>query len=247
MQDNLKATIIIQKYLINFIKENFRNNRIICLLAYGSSICYSPKMKPKDYDFLLLLDKYNKSDYKILKRITNKYHIELFIDYWDYIKRKGFDSYQRGRHGSYFVPYLALAKCLIGENIYQQSVKIIPIKTIKKDLLYRIEEYFYRIQKLYIYKDKDASNVTKKYISRICIDLLLYANEMSFEEIYTIHYEEVIHKKVMHSNIFDQNIKAQLSKLFLRMNTNLLLETIGSLYEVYLKCFEDYRKTYLLK
>src|SRR4030042_6673573 len=111
----------IQKHLLNFVKNNLPKDRVICLLGYGSSLSDSKNL-PKDYDFLLLLDKYDQKDYELLKKVKNNLSLDLFIDYWEYINQRGFDNYQRGRHGTYFIPILATAKCLLGKNIYKENL-----------------------------------------------------------------------------------------------------------------------------
>jgi len=230
----------VQQKLKQFIQDNFPNRRIICLIAYGSSL--SQKFTPEDYDFLLLLDTYKTTDYKILKMASENLdlNLDLFIDYLDQIQKKGFNNYQRGRHGTYFFVNLANAKCLIGQNYYAKHVKKISDKSVQHDLLYRIEEYFYRIQKLYINSslDQDSINIVKKYFSRICMDLLLFTKDLSFSNVNQTHYMDIINTKINKSNLFDKSTQKLLKKFFNTGNPNLVLEIISPLYKIYLNCYK---------
>lgn len=241
-----KDKIDIVKYIIDSIQRHFKKQRIICLILYGSALNES-KIEPKDYDLLLLLDRYSKTDYQMLKIVKNNFPVELFIDYKDQILRKGLENYQRGRHGSYFVGCLAYGKCLLGNNFYLSNLDKISRNIMQRDLLFRIEEYFYRIQQHYVndgLNDNDSLRMVKKYISRICMDLLLYSGELTFVDIHKFHYSQIM-TLVLKSVLFSRNDKDLLRKLLLdSKKVNLIGLTIQSLYEVYLNCFEGWMNIY---
>ena len=83
-------------FLCLFEKINllFNKERIICLLRYGPKERFDGSL-PEDFDFLLLLDKYQKDDYSALSFLKKmNLPIELFIDYKDQILSKGIENYQ---------------------------------------------------------------------------------------------------------------------------------------------------------
>ncbi len=92
------------KNLDRVVVKNVRSifgERIICILRYGPRRKFDGS-NPTDFDFLILLDKYNKNDYQMLSVFgDSELPIEVFVDYRDQIISKGIRNYQRGRHGSY--------------------------------------------------------------------------------------------------------------------------------------------------
>lgn len=232
---------ILYSEIVDFVVQNFGKDRVVCVITYGSSLSTS-EIPPKDYDFLILLSSYHKNDFEVLRKAKLLgYPIDLFIDYLDYITRKGIENYQRGRHGSYFFEVLANAKCLFGENYYKLNSGKIHQSIIKKDLLYRIEEYFYRIQKHYIndeYNEKTALTI-KKYISRICMDLLLFCDEIKFEKMHAYHYLEILGKDITVSSIFSKDLQIFLKDYVNSTDKESVLKIIPLLYDVYLNCFEQ--------
>lgn len=214
-------------------------------MAFGSSFS-NAVTPPEDYDFLLLLNQYEINDLTLLKKVNGHLPVELVIDYLDQINRRGLENYQRGRHGSYFVACLASAKCLLGQNFYLSNFGKIPRSSIKRDLLYRIEEYFYRIQKYYVigaHEDADAMRMIRKYLSRICMDLMLFSEELEFQDVHKYHYLDIINRLVMQAKSFAPELKEKLKKFFAEENQfNLIPEIIPQLYSLYLDYFEVNRK-----
>lgn len=229
-------SIVSEKVLSMFKKE-----RITSLLRYG------PKSKfdgspPSDFDFLLLLNKYNYDDYTKLASIKSlNLPIEIFIDYKDEILNKGIINYQRGRHGSYFFKILAYADVLIGDNFYKKYEYKLDKNKINLDLLYRIEEYFYRIQKSIVNGNPQKEDI-EKYIGRILTDLLLVNGSIDFKDMHTHHYTTIIGEIANSTNIVDKNTKNMLSKFKSEaiLNQELLGKIIGILYKQYLKIRKNY-------
>jgi uncharacterized protein len=218
------------------VKLLFNKNRIICFLRYGPKERFD-KSPPRDLDFLLLLDKFKKEDYSKLFSIKKmNLPLEIFIDYKDQILSKGVKSYQRGRHGSYFFKILASAKTLIGENYYKKNENNLDKIRIKLDLLYRVEEYFYRIQKNLINTKFAKKSEIEKYLGRILTDLMLVKEEISFKEVHKYHYTHILNNKVDSTHIINNNTKNLIRKFLLenKVDMDLIGEIIGDLYKLYL-------------
>lgn len=231
----------------SFIIDVFGMSRIECVILYGSSIT-DDSLPPEDYDLLLLLDTYNTDDVAVLRKLKDKIPVELFIDYKDHILRKGFNNYQRGRHGSYFFACLAYGECIIGDNFYKHYLSHIDRLCIKKDLLFRIEEYFYRIQKHYL----NATNVRaydqiRKYILRIVFDILLYSEVIELRDFHKVHYLNIYEMYVSKSLIFNDQLKQLLGNFLRKEDMTLVPLIIKELYELYLFYFERYNSEYAQK
>lgn len=237
-QKVVEKILKIQNNVVESINQSFPKERVVCLLNYGSSLAQTD-IPQNDYDFLLLLDSYNESDYQIIREIKKANSVEIFIDYWDQIKKKGFSNYQRGRHGSYFFLCLATAKCLLGENVYDINKSKVSRESIEFGLLHRIEEYFYRIQKLATSNDMDMRMI-KKYFSRICMDMLLFTGEMNFHEVHTLHYTEIISTKIKSSSLFSTETHEKLNNF--SENENDIMDIISILNNIHLNLFIDFKK-----
>lgn len=236
----------IEQSIVDYVLKTIPNNRIICLVAYGSSLSDSA-IPPKDFDFILLLKSFDPQDFLFVKDIKIKFPCDFFIDYQDQIERKGLKNYQRGRHGSYFVAVLAHARNLIGDNIYAKYLPLIPRHKIKSDLLFRIEEYFYRIQKIYT-SQSDAQAIIDndiiKYICRICIDLLLFHDELTFKDMHKYHYLEITKKLIKTSKIFS-NSASRIEAFIYKKSSDSISDVVGILYEIYLQAFDVHQQTAL--
>jgi len=215
----------------------FGKNRIVCLLRYG------PKTKfdgtpPADFDFLLLLDKYQNKDYLLLSLFKKlNLPVEIFIDYKDQIISKGIKNYQRGRHGSYFFKILASADTLLGRNFYKENERKLDKHKINSDLLYRVEEYFYRIQKSMINEGNPIKKDIEKYLGRIVTDLLLVTGDIQFSDMHKYHYTSVMSDILKQTNVININTKKLIAKFQSKtdMDIDLLGRLIGVLYKQYLK------------
>jgi len=227
----------IDKVVTENVISLFDKNRIICLLRYG------PKTKfdgtpPADFDFLLLLDKYQNKDY-LLSSLFKKLNlpVEIFIDYKDQIISKGIKNYQRGRHGSYFFKILASADTLLGRNFYKENERKLDKRKINSDLLYRVEEYFYRIQKSMINEESSSKKNIEKYLGRIVTDLLLVTGDIRFSDMHKYHYTSVMSDVLKQANVINADTKRLVAKFQskLDIDIDLLGRLVGVLYKQYLE------------
>lgn len=234
----------ISELILQKISSLFEKERIICILRYGPKKTYDGS-PPTDFDFLLLLDKYQNRDFILLSKIKElNLPVEIFVDYKDQILSKGIKNYQRGRHGSYFFKILSSAETLMGNNFYKDNEKELNIDKINFDLLYRVEEYFYRIQKALINKKEFDKIQIEKYLGRILTDLMLVNREIDFENVHNYHYTSILLNLINSSQMFNSNTKFLINTFIYNNNLDFdcLSKIIGELYPTYLKIRQKFIK-----
>ncbi len=232
---------LLSQEVVEVIASRFGKNRLVSVILYGSAISKS-YIVPNDLDILVLLDTYSVEDIFILREIAINYPIELFIDYKDQIEQKGIENYQRGRHGTYFFVSMAYAKVLYGINYYASRAGEIPFTVIQRDLLFRIEEYFYRIQKLISQKENIDTVMVEKYISRICTDLLLDTKELEFSKLHSYHYKEIVQEIFIKSRLVNSETARLIEGFFSEQKVEIIPALFGALHTIYMTCFDNWKK-----
>lgn len=236
---NLKQWNTTLRKAKNFVSSIFDKDRIQCVIIYGSSLNKN-NINPKDIDILILLDKYECGDMNVFNKKKSISNFEFFIDYKDQILRKGINNYQRGRHGAYFFKILAYGKCIIGSNFYLKNINKVSNNIVYRDLLFRIEEYFYRIQKHFLNNRRIDIVYIKKYILRIILDILLYYDLINFTNFNDLHYTKLVDYCMKFSNIFSLDLLNKIRKLDRRNINTLVPKIVEELYNVYLLAFDQY-------
>ena len=220
-------------------------NRIVCLLYYGSN-AFNKDINSdySDYDFCLVLDKYDSKDLINLKKIISKYNrIDITLHSLFDLELIGWSNFQHGNHGEFFLLHLANSKIILGNNIFQRKLSIIDYSNIKKSIKTQIIEYFWRLDHWYFtVKNENELNIKfKKYLIRILQDILLYKGDISFFEINTINSQEFIDNWIDDKNY----ISIETKKSLMKINQN----SYKVEYYVYLKTliYNDFRNTILLE
>jgi hypothetical protein len=232
--------IEMDKIIVSKILQHFSPRRVVGVIAYGSAL--DKQCKNEDYDFFLVLKSFNEKDFLILEKILKYFkdtNVSLFINYKDWVEKKGIHNYQFGRHGVYFINVLTEGNVLYGKNIYSEYAKKIKSREIKHDLLYRIEEYFYRIQKELKISNSDATNHIKKYFYRIMIDLMLLEKIVSFKEVARTHYKRLVDEKM---SINDLLLCKKFKKDYLRFDSytdnTYVPKLYKKLYTAFIQCYQ---------
>lgn len=211
-------------------------DRIVCLLRYGPET-KSDGTQPSDFDFLLLLDEHKDEDLTLLTHLRRlNLPIDIFVDYKDEIVSKGIQNYQRGRHGSYFFKILASADVLHGNNFYSENQCQLNEEKIYSDLFYRIEEYFYRIQKSVVNEETPNKSQIEKHLGRILTDLLLITGDVQFSDMHKYHYTHIMNKVLVSTEAIDDHTKRLIFEFQSRSDLDVgrLDRLVGVLYKKYL-------------
>ena len=173
----------------------YGEKRIVSLLFYGSQAFNRSQSRYSDYDFYLLLDSPKANDALVGRDFVQRLDsIDITIQYLDLIEARGWKNFQFGNHGIFFLLHLASAITLHGTNIFQRKLTIIEPSKIRQSLFAQIEEYFWRLNHWFLtIKDEEwLLSQYKKYIIRIIEDILLLFGDISFAEINTLTYQEII-------------------------------------------------------
>lgn len=192
-------------------------SRIISFLYYGSH-AFSGKTRSRfsDYDFCLVLDKHIPTDLSELKKITGRYKgIDLTVHYLNDLEEIGWNSFQHGNHGTFFLLHLAASKTLLGINIFERKIAVLDKADIKDSLRRQIIEYFWRLDHWYLSETENQKlNLRyKKYLIRIAQDIMVSRGDISFSEINRLSDMEFINSHLGDKNYFSTKTKKQFHKI----------------------------------
>ena len=165
-------------------------SRIQSLLFYGSNAFNGRDVSElSDYDFCLVLDTRDHRDLEQIAQITEHFKgIDLSIHYVDELEDFGWNRFQHGGHGAFFLLHLASAKTLLGSNIFARKISVPDDEEIQESLRRQVVEYFWRLDH-WVLEGHDVEFLKrqfKKYLVRIAQDLLVMKNDISFGEINTL-------------------------------------------------------------
>lgn len=232
--------------LCEYLREQF-NNRVICLLYYGSNAYNREIKKNSDYDFCLVLDQRKTKDLSIIRKITKKFSkVELTLHYLKDLETDGWDNFQSDNHGVFYLYHFASAKAIIGDNVFARKIHLIQTNDIIDSLRRQIIEYFWRLDnKIFTLSDEDLvkSDVFRKYPVRIAQDLLIVRGDISFSEINQINYSNFFDKFVKDKEYFQNQTKELLLMVINRdsITVEKLITLKEVLYEDFRRIFKEYK------
>jgi hypothetical protein len=176
------------------LDESF-GNRIISLIFFGSQR-YKRSKIGSDYDLYLIFDNYKPKDIDTIRSIVKEIKIDLDLTI-QYLDQMSFDpnDFQDGSMGCFALDYLSLGECLLGKNIFIDYKKGVKELEYKKSLLRKINEYAYRYRRELTSLGLDEEYLlkfTKKYISRIIIDIFLYWNIHPLSKLRFMNVDEIL-------------------------------------------------------
>lgn len=225
-------------YVLDIVLEKFGKERVIDLLFYGSNASGGNLSPESDYDFYLLLDHPHIQDLEYLKDcIGGNCKLDITLQYRSILEAKGLNNFQHGNHGLFFFHYLATATSLMGSNYFATRIHEIDDFSTQESLLFQIDEYFWRLNQSFLY-DKSWRLFFRKYIMRICIDILLLENVLPYEKISRLSHLEVLNQYVIASEHISRSTKDLLLTQYTNLNKSLWLEIRQLLYADYLTLYQ---------
>lgn len=235
----------VEQEFVQKVQDLFGKDRIICILFYGTNAFKRNDKEASDYDFYIMLDHFTQEDDALFKNLVNQFgyiSLDLAYQYLSDIEKRGWRNYQLGNHGVFYILNFAQAKLMYGYNIFQRKLVLLERSHLNKSILNQIQEYFWRLDNWYL---KELSqNILeenfKKYLIRICIDILLLNGDISFQEINQSEYKDIAllaqdkayfssRTKDLFISCFDDQIKEN---------------TIASLRDLQRSVYEDYLNLY---
>lgn len=204
MQEENKITEFTHRLDIVFKK------RVVSLIFFGSQR-YKRSKIGSDYDLYLVLDKYNKEDITKIREIVDNISIDLDLTI-QYFNQMSLDpnDFQDGTMGCFALDYLSLGECLLGTNIFIDYKKNVREVEYKKSLLRKINEYAYRYRRelttLGLENDY-LLKFTKKYMSRIIIDIFLYWKSYPLSKLRFMNVDEVLALALTHEWFSDISLE----------------------------------------
>ena len=239
--DSKNVNNVIEELCEN-LKKQF-DNRIVCLLYYGSNAYNREIKKNSDYDFCLVLNQRETEDLSKIRNITKKlFKVELTLHYLKDLETDGWDNFQSDNHGVFYLYHFASAKAIIGNNIFTRKIHLIQTNDVIDSLRRQIIEYFWRLDnKIFTLSDEELikSDVFRKYPVRIAQDLLIARGDISFVEINQIDYNCFYDKFVKDKKYFQNQTKELLLMVINR--DRITVEKLISLKEV---LYEDFRRIF---
>lgn len=221
----------------------FGSKRIICLLFYGSNAFNRAERPNSDYDFYLLLDKYQSKDKRLLKALTKSVDFELDLTYQYLVDLETvrWENYQLGNHGLFYMLNFAQSITLLGTNVFQRKLVNLESMPIKKSIMFQIQEYFWRLDNWHL-KEADPTRLREnytKYINRIISDMLLLNGDICFSEINRHKYCDTA-KLIKSAGYFSNETIRLVHAVFIKHKNSLqsLLKLQRALYEDFLRQYK---------
>ena len=157
-----------------------------------------------------------------LKSNNKNTKVDLTFQYLDELEKKGWNNYQLGNHGLFYLYNFSQSICIHGINIFQRKLIETDYYLVKKSLLFQIQEYFWRLDNFYLKTNNNIKiqNHYIKYLIRIVCDILLFSSDISFSEI-NIYNNNAIADFIQEFNYFSIQTKSQINKIFNSDSINL--------------------------
>ena len=219
-----KAADFVGELASKSVKDN-----IECVLLFGSAVHDD---NPRDIDIFVLLRSYRSDDLPLLRETMKDFPlIDLHVQWLDDLNRQ--KSLRFGNQGSYFGQILSRSRVLCGINPFDGLNETLSDKD-KEDLRRKVAEYFFRLDQMFIRTDSKAQDLKylRKYLIRICLDLLLLSGELKPRDLhmFTLSEAEVL---ILDSGLF-RNRLPKISQFFTGLEWNVYPAYRGSLYNVFL-------------
>ena len=228
------------------VLKTFGLKRIASLLYFGTRAFVGANCD-SDYDFMLILDKYNPLDIFKLRKVcqgTQFRGLDLNVNflYISDMKARGLENFQLRSLRTDFYKYLENAIVLVGKNIFKNnSLKMSRKKLI--DLMdFKIQEHYGRCDKMFLQNHIDEilyKNI-RKYVKGIIRFILIREGLMTIGDIIKYSFDDVF-DLATRSKIFTPSTSTKftsLSKDYSGKNSLEILDSVRrSVYETYLKLY----------
>lgn len=234
----------------NTILSFFDPKRIVSLLYFGTRAFDINIHEDSDYDFFLILDKYDSEDLQKLREIVDKerlksLNLNINFLYFSDIQARGKENFQIHSVLDSLYEYLFVAKVLIGKNIFKEDPFYLSKEKSFKEFSFKIQEHHGRCDGLYFLGLSDNETYIKlaKYIRNMVKFFLIMREKITIQDMAKLSYEKMF-EIAGKNNIFPESIIKKLPILSVSYSGDKDLQKIERLrrliYEEYLRfCFQN--------
>lgn len=237
----------VEEELKKQISKEF-SSRVITLLFYGSRAFSLNTHQTSDYDFILVIDRYQSTDTSRLNYILNSdffknLPIEINLVYKEDMDIRGKENFQMRTSLATYYQYLETITPILGDNIFARNHLKLTLKERKKMHYFKIQEYYGRIDKILIENEltKQSMELAAKYCKDMARYFVLSQGYLNEPDIQHLTFAEIIKlaitKHLLPSSIFlfFQNILNE------EYNYYDIESARRIIYDSYLKLFEIYK------
>ncbi len=178
--------------------QNEFQKRVVTLLFYGSQAFNLNVHKNSDYDFVVVLDKYQSEDTLKLNSIIkskslNKFNIEINLIYKKDIDSRGKENFQMRTSFATYYNYLENIPPLLGENMFAKNPLKISKEATQQCWYFKIQEYYGRCDKILVNQELNKCNLETvcKYTKEMVRYLLLSQSIIDVKDITKLSYESI--------------------------------------------------------
>jgi pimeloyl-ACP methyl ester carboxylesterase/predicted nucleotidyltransferase len=183
---------IIYQQIVQETKTIF-GDRVVCLLSYGSTE-NGRDNNLSDIDLFLLLDKYDFTDLqKVREIITIAPTIDISLQYQDELPKLPHLYHDRNK-SCLSLTYLSSATPLIGRNIFVNVLNNLSDAQLKQSIFLTVSYYIDKVREKQTtnMNSRDVIKLSKKYLARSLIDLMIFFEKSDMNRYKKLTYPEVI-------------------------------------------------------
>lgn len=187
----------VEEELKQQIAKEFKK-RVITLLFYGSRAFNLNVHENSDYDFTLVLNKYEFEDTLKLNRIIkskslNTFNIEINLAYKKDIDTRGKEKFQMRTSLTTYYNYLENIPPLLGENIFAKNPLKISTEEAQECWYFKIQEYYGRCDKILVNQELNKSSLETvcKYTKEMVRASLLSQDIIGIGDITRLSYKDI--------------------------------------------------------
>lgn len=184
-----------------FLNE-FPEDRVVCLLGYGSMV--DGRSRESDVDTYLLLDEWHKHDVETARQAADTigHPVDLTLHYANELPGKP-EHFRLGKKSCMALAYLASADTIHGTNVPAEMFEDLPHRALQISALHTVFYYLGQMRKeqstltdeAYINRHMD------KYLARSIIDAMMFYRKTTYEPFKHLANNEVVEQAKDHPHI----------------------------------------------
>lgn len=153
--------------------------RLVSLLWIGSAARDQDVHDNSDLDIQVILDRPDTAAMRALAiAFENHPLVDLSIIHLsDIVTNDGYQVFQDGTKGAFFVHVLAAGVLLYGDDVYGRLAGELPLDAVRTSLVFTIREYLARLRVMVVLRPESPFSF-KKYTVKLLRDVLTYSEHL---------------------------------------------------------------------